>query len=107
MKTEDKKLTEIVECSDCKMVFSIMETYFNWNSGARRCWTCQVSYLEQQCQKQDELIKVQNELINFYAQIIENSAMFLHVHHWEESIENIEKGRELRFKIEQLKNEIQ
>ena len=59
-----------------------------------------------QCQKRNGLIKTQDELIKFYTQIIENSAMFLHVHHWEESIENIEKGRELRFKIEQLKNEI-
>ena len=52
-----------VECSDCKMVFPIMETYFNWNTGARRCWTCQVSYLEQQCQKRDEIIKVMYELL--------------------------------------------
>jgi len=63
--------------------------------------------LKIQCQKRDELIKAQDELIEFYGKIISDSAMFLHVHHWEESTENIEKGQELRFKIEQLKNSIQ
>jgi len=64
-------------------------------------------YASQQCQKRDELIKAQDELIEFYGKIISDSSMFLHVHHWEESTENIEKGQELRFKIEQLKKQIQ
>ena len=38
--------TDKEKCFDCKMDFPIMETYFNWDTGARRCWTCQVSYLE-------------------------------------------------------------
>ena len=94
MTAEDKYLNEHFTVSDIK--FSREEMVIIMRK-----------YTKLQCQKRDELIKVQNELINFYAQIIENSAMFLHVHHWEESTENIEKGRELRFKIEQLKNEIQ
>jgi hypothetical protein len=42
MPTEEDK----VKCISCKMDFPIMETYFNWDTGARRCWTCQVAYLE-------------------------------------------------------------
>jgi len=53
-----------------------------------------------------KLVKAQDELITFYGEIIENSAMFLHVHHWEESTENIKKGRNLRDDIEQLKDQL-
>jgi len=37
---------EIEKCCDCKMNFPNSQTYFNWDTGARRCWTCQVAYLE-------------------------------------------------------------
>jgi hypothetical protein len=61
-----KSAEEKVKCIDCKMDFPIMETYFNWDTGARRCWTCQVSFLEQQTAKYRELVGVQDEFLNAY-----------------------------------------
>lgn len=66
----------------------------------------QVREMEKEINNYHKLIEAKDELITFYGDIIDSSAVFLYVHHWKESTENIEKGRNLRDKIEQLKKEL-
>lgn len=39
---------ETVFCKDCEKSFIEDATVFNWDTGARRCFRCQVEYLESQ-----------------------------------------------------------
>ncbi len=47
-----------------------------------------------------DLIESQKEYIELLEEALSNSAGFLHVHGWRESEEKIQKGKDLREKIE-------
>ena len=53
-----------------------------------------------------ELIKAQQELIDFYGKIISDNAVFLQIHHMGASLEDCNKGKELRNRIAQLRKEV-
>ena len=53
-----------------------------------------------------ELIKAQQELIDFYGKIISDNAVFLAMHHIGVSLKDCNKGKELRTRIETLNKEI-
>jgi len=53
-----------------------------------------------------ELIKAQQELIDFYGKTISNNAVFLATHHITASYDDIAKGYELRVRIVQLRKEV-
>ena len=50
-----------------------------------------------------ELIKAQQELIDFYGKIISDNAVFLQMHHIGASLKDCNKGKELRARIAQLR----
>jgi len=54
----------------------------------------------------EELIKVQQELIDFYGKNISDNAVFLQMHHMGASLEDCNKGKELRTRIEVLRKEV-
>jgi hypothetical protein len=49
------------------------------------------------------IIQKQEELIEFYAERLAANAMFLHIHHVDETSENCEKGKRLRKELNDLK----
>jgi len=53
-----------------------------------------------------ELIKAQQELIDFYGKIISDNAGDLQVHHIGASLKDCNKGKELRNRIAQLRKEV-
>ena len=53
-----------------------------------------------------ELIKAQQELIDFYGKNISDNAVFLQMHHMGASLEEYNKGKELRNRIEVLRKEV-
>lgn len=54
----------------------------------------------------DELIKVYEEYIELLNKSLTQSAGFLYVHNWQYAQEDIDKGVELREKIQNLKNKL-
>jgi len=55
----------------------------------------------------EELIKAQQELIDFYGKNISDNAVFLQIHHMGASLEDCNKGEELRTRIEVLRKEVE
>ena len=53
-----------------------------------------------------ELEKIQNEYIEFLGGMLDSVEMFLANHHHKWSIENMEKGKDLRKKITDIKDEL-
>jgi len=58
------------------------------------------------CPELLELIKAQEELIGFYGKNISDNAVFLQMHHVGASLEDCNKGKELRARIEVLRKEV-
>jgi len=58
------------------------------------------------CPELLELIKAQQELIDFYGKIISDNAGDLQVHHIGASLKDCNKGKELRNRIAQLRKEV-
>ena len=56
-----------------------------------------------ECPELLELIKAQEELIGFYGKNISDNAVFLQMHHVGASLEDCNKGKELRNRIEVLR----
>ena len=54
-----------------------------------------------------ELIKAQQELIDFYEKNISDNSVFLQMHHIGASLEDCDKGKELRTRIEILRKEVE
>jgi hypothetical protein len=86
---------EKAKCVSCKIDFPIMETYFNWDTGARRCWTCQVAYLENIIKQIDKRMPTEKDAIRYAADYateldaseephtdIEKMDIFLHGTRW-------------------------
>ena len=69
-------------------------------------WLKEVNYYIDSCPELVELIKAQQELIDFYGKNISDNAVFLQMHHIGASLEDCNKGKELRTRIEVLRKEV-
>jgi hypothetical protein len=93
--------TEEVKCVSCKMDFPIMETYFNWDTGARRCWTCQVAYLENVIKQIEKRMPTEEEIISKIILLTQKGELIVgYIEDHEEDIIYFLYGRS--FKIKEL-----
>ena len=69
-------------------------------------WLKEVNYYIDSCPELVELIKAQQELIDFYGKTISDNSAFLATHHITASDDDIVKGNEIRTRIETLNKEI-